>query len=212
MQNQYAKLITSNFPLLNSPELLSTIMEVASFKKVKTGEVLMDVGQYIKFMPLVVSGVIKVIRVDDPENEILLYYLEGGKTCAMSMTCCMQEVKSNIRATIEEDAEIIMIPVQYVDQWMMKFPAWKNFIMNTFSNRFDQLLQTIDTVTFKRMDDRILKYLEEKLNTSQIPFVASSKTEIASDLNTSREVISRMMKKLELDGKVKTEKGKIYLV
>lgn len=207
-----AKLIRDSFPELNHPDLLSEIEKVGSVVQVKPDEVLMEVGKYIQFMPLVIHGVIKIIRRDEEGNEILLYYLEGGKTCAMSMSCCLQTVKSNIKATVIEEAQMILIPVKYVDEWMSKYTGWKNFIMNTYTTRFDQLLHAIDVIAFKKMDERLLVYLQEKIHSIQEDFVFSTHREIASELNTSREVVSRMLKKLEIEDQIKVIKGKIYLV
>lgn len=204
-------LLIQQFPILQQQELLAEITDVSELIEASEGTVLMDVGQYIKFMPLVLEGVIKVIREDEDGNEMLLYYLEGGKTCAMSMTCCMQQVQSNIRAVVVEDAKFVAIPVQYVDEWMMKFSAWKNFILNTYQNRFDQLLGAIDVIAFKKMDERLLSYLKKRISVIEEPFVAATHQEMASELNTSREVVSRMLKKLEMEGSVTNRKGKFYV-
>ncbi len=211
MEDKIITILRQQFPLLASPDLSKVIAEVGQIRNAKRGDILMDVGKYIRFMPLVTAGVIKIIRQEENGKEVLLYYLEGGKTCAMSMTCCMQQVKSNIRATVEEDAEIIMIPVQYVDEWMMKYSAWKNFIMQTYSSRFDQLLNTIDIFAFQKMDQRLLNYLQKKMVSTQLKFVASTNTEMAQELNTSREVVSRLLKKLELEGAITIDKGKVFL-
>lgn len=211
MESTIADMLRKQFPSLGHAGLQNAIAEVAQLKIAKRGDVLMDVGKYIQFMPLVVSGVIKIIRKEESGKEVLLYYLEAGKTCAMSMTCCMQRAKSNIRATVEEPAEIIMVPVQFVDQWMMEFPAWKNFIMHTYSNRFDELLHTIDVFAFQKMDERLLQHLKKKKTSTKMPFIASYNTQLAQELNTSREVISRVMKKLETEGQIRINKGKIYL-
>lgn len=205
-----SELIKQNFPELKQPDLLLEIEKVGTVVQGKPGDVLMEVGKYIQFMPLVVSGVIKIVRQDEDGNEILLYYLEGGNTCAMSMSCCLQSAKSNIKATVIEDVKLITIPVNYVDSWMSKYTHWKSFVMNTYNSRFDQLLHAIDVIAFKKMDERLLVYLKEKISSIQEDFVFSTHREMASELNTSREVVSRMLKKLELEGKIKTAKGKIY--
>ncbi len=204
--------IKDYFPSLSHPELLKEIVEVSELREVPKGEVLMDVGRYIQFMPLLLKGVIKIYREDEDGNEILLYYLESGKTCAISMTCCMQKEKSSIRAIVEEDTEFISIPVQYVDEWMMKHRAWKDFILMTYTNRFDQLLTALDVIAFKKMDQRVLHYINEKLKSSDKKHITNTHQEIALELNTSREVVSRMLKKLELAEEITMKRGEISIV
>jgi CRP/FNR family transcriptional regulator len=206
------ELIRTHFPLLAQPDLLADISAVGTLQSAKEGEILMEVGRYIQSMPLVLEGLVKIIREDEEGNEILLYYLEGGKTCAMSMTCCMQQEKSNIRAVVEEDAQMINIPVRYVDEWMMRHQAWKNFILLTYNQRFEQLLHAIDVIAFKKMDERLLHYLREKIKASEKAFISSTHQEIAYELNTSREVISRMLKKLELAGLIGMRTKEIRLL
>ena len=207
-----AKLIRNNFPDLSETSLLQEIEKKGEVVKAQTGDVLMEVGKYIQVMPLVLEGVIKIVRQDDEGNEILLYYLEGGKTCAMSMSCCLQTTKSNIKATVIEDVKMITVPVQEVNDWMMKYTSWKNFILNTYTQRFDQLLHAIDVIAFKKMDDRLYSYLSQKIESIQEIFVSSTHKEMASELNTSREVVSRMLKKLELEEKIEIRKGRIYMM
>lgn len=205
-------LVSQYFPMFRDIKLLEAIDSVASFKIVPKGELLMDVGVYIKFMPLVLNGLIKVMREDNEGNEILLYYLESGKTCAMSMTCCMQLEKSSIRAVAEEDTEIVMIPVQYVDDWISEHKEWKHFILNTYSRRFDELLEAIDIFAFKKMDERLLSYLQKRAEVLGDKAFNMTHQEMALELNTSREVVSRLLKKLEQNKQIKITKSKIVLL
>ena len=198
--------------MFRDKKLLEAIDWVASFKTVPKGELLMDVGVYIKFMPLVLNGLIKVMREDNEGNEILLYYLESGKTCAMSMSCCMQLEKSSIRAVAEEDTEIVMIPVQYVDVWISEHKEWKHFILNTYSRRFDELLEAIDIFAFKKMDERLLSYLQKRSDVLGENAFNMTHQEMALELNTSREVVSRLLKKLEQNKQIKVTKSKIVLL
>jgi CRP/FNR family transcriptional regulator, anaerobic regulatory protein len=198
--------------MFRDQKLLGAIDSVASFKKVPKGELLMDVGGYIKFMPLVLNGLIKVMREDKEGNEILLYYLESGNTCAMSMSCCMQLEKSSIRAVAEEETEIVMIPVQYVDDWISEHKEWKHFILNTYSRRFDELLEAIDIFAFKKMDERLLSYLQKRTDVLGNNAFNMTHQEMALELNTSREVVSRLLKKLEQNKQIKVTKSKIVLL
>jgi len=166
----------------------------------------MDIGQAINQIPLVLKGSIKILREDEEGNEIFLYYLEPGHACATSITCCMSGQRSTIRAIAEDDTEYLAIPVQYSDEWMLKYKTWKNFVMNTYAERFEELLKAIDQLAFKKMDERFSKYLHDN---SEIHI---SHQEIAYDLNTSREVISRLLKQLERMGSIKLGRNRIIIL
>ena len=200
-----------HYPQFTDEKLLQDLGSVAVIKTVKKGDKLMDVGSYIKFMPLVISGLIKVMREDADGNEVLLYYLEAGNTCAMSMNCCMKIEKSGIRAIAEEDSEFIMIPVEYVDDWVSKHKQWKDFVLNTYSSRFDELLEAIDIFAFKKMDERLYKYLQKRTELFGDKASQITHQEIAFELNTSREVVSRLLKKLEQNGQIAVTKTGIKL-
>jgi CRP/FNR family transcriptional regulator len=182
---------------LFEPELLKEINEVAIFKEIPEGTTLINIGQYIKSMPLLISGVIKVLREDQNGDELLLYFLENGDTCAMTMTCCMGDTKSEIKAIAETDATLVMIPIQKMEVWSEKYKSWRNFIFQSYHNRLMELLQTVDSIAFLNMDDRLLKYLQNKVKVTHNTLIQTTHQEIAYDLNTSRVVISRLLKKLE---------------
>jgi CRP/FNR family transcriptional regulator len=200
------------FPLINNTELLNKIEQHGIYKEVKAGDTLMEFGQFIKSVPLIVSGCIKVLRQDEEGNELFLYYLYPGETCAMSLTCCMVNQKSEIRAVAEEDSSFIAIPIQYLDVWMNEYPEWKNLIMQTYSSRFRDLLNTIDNIAFKNMDERLEEYLYSKTKAAQSNTLNITHQEIASELGTSREVISRLMKHLERKGKIQLGRNKVVIV
>lgn len=200
------------FALLNDKELFEEINTVGFIKSVEAGTMLMDIGQYIKYMPLVLSGSVKITREDNDGNEILLYYLEGGNTCAVSFTCCMQNETSGIRAIAEEDTELIMIPVEYMDIWMGKYKDWRNFVLFTFSRRMDELFETLDSIAFDSMDKRLIKYLKDRSRVLKKEEFTITHQEIALSLNSSREAVSRLLKKLENMGAIKLGRNKIQLL
>lgn len=189
LQNFYGELF--------EPELLKEINEVAIFKVIPEGTTLINIGQYIRSMPLLISGVIKVLREDQNGDELLLYFLENGDTCAMTMTCCMGDTKSEIKAIAETDATLVMIPIQKMEVWSEKYKSWRNFIFQSYHNRLMELLQTVDSIAFLNMDDRLLKYLQNKVKVTHSTLIQTTHQEIAYDLNTSRVVVSRLLKKLE---------------
>jgi CRP/FNR family transcriptional regulator len=179
---------------------------------VKAGEIIMDTGQYIKFIPILLSGSIKIIRQDDKEGEILLYYVGSNETCAMSLTCCLAHQKSRIKAIAEEDTDMVTVPIGKMEEWMVKYNSWKTFVMLTYSARFDELLKTIDSIAFHKVDERLLKYLHDKAAVSGSSLIQVSHQQIAEELNSSREVISRLLKQLEHNGGIRLGRNKIELL
>ena len=178
-------------------ELIEEIDRVATLKHVAAGTKIMDIGQYIKSMPLLIEGAIKILREDEEGDELLLYFLEKGDTCAMTMTCCVGNHKSEIRAITELDTVLVMIPIGKMEEWTGKYKSWRRFVFDSYHNRLMELLETIDNVAFKKMDERLLKYLKDKVAVTGSNIIKSTHQEIAYELHTSRVVISRLLKKLE---------------
>ena len=193
-------------------QLLVEIDKVALIKDFKDGDVIIDFGDSIKKMPLLLSGAIKILREDFDEGELLLYFIEKGDTCSMSMTCCIGESKSEIRAVAETDGQVIMIPVMYMEIWLGKYKSWRNYIFNSYNNRLKEMLNTIDNLAFMNMDQRLLNYLLEKSKINTSKQINITHQEIAYELNTSREVISRLLKKLEQGGEIKLHRNHIELL
>ena len=199
------ELLREKFKNIFEKELLDELQAIGKPVNVKA-------GQYIKFIPLLLSGSIKIIRQDDTDGEILLYYVGSNETCAMSLTCCMAHQKSRIRAIAEEDTEMITVPVEKMDEWMIKYESWKNFVMQTYNARFDELLRTIDSIAFQKVDERLENYLKSKAELTESKLLVVSHQQIAEELNSSREVISRLLKHLEKNGKIKLGRNKIELM
>lgn len=204
LQEKYAHLFED--------ELLEEMNQVATFKEIKAGDKLIDFGAYVRSMPLIVSGAIKVLREDENGDELLLYFVEAGETCAMTMTCCLGNTKSEVRAIAELDSKLIMLPVQKMEEWMGKYKSWRNFVLNSYQARMTELLNTIDKIAFLKMDERLLNYLEEKVKVSKDKFINSTHQEIAYELNTSRVVISRLLKRLENDGLIELQRNRIKVL
>ena len=195
--------LRKNYGHLFEDALLAEISEVGMVKEFSEGVKLIDIGEYIKTIPLLVSGVIKIIREDNDGDELLLYFLEKGDTCAMTLTCCLGQTKSEIRAVAETDAELILIPVQKMEEWSGKYKSWRNFVLNSYHRRLNEMLETIDSIAFLKMDERLLKYLLEKARVSEDNIINNTHQEIAYELHTSRVVVSRLLKKLENIGRIK---------
>ncbi|MGJ1265630.1 Crp/Fnr family transcriptional regulator [Sphingobacterium spiritivorum] len=194
------------------PRLINEIEEVARFLSFKKADVLIDAGQYIKVMPLLVEGAIRIMREDPWEGELLLYFLEKGDTCAMTLACCLGDKKSEIKAVAETDALVAMIPVSKMEEWLAKYSSWRNFVFTSYNRRMEEMLGAIDQLAFHKMDVRILHYLEEISKINNTRSINKSHQEIADALNTSRVVVSRILKVYENEGKVRLNRSTIDLL
>lgn len=188
-------------------ELQEEILKNGVFKTFQTNDVLIREGQFITRFPLVLKGLIRVTRASDDGNELLLYYLKQNEVCAMSLTCCMTNLTSTIKAIAEEETEVILLPVELLDNWMCKYASWKNFIMQTFQNRFRELIETIDSIAFLKLDERLVRYFTDRHKKSGTTTLNETHQDLALRLNTSREVISRLLKQLEKSGKIKLSRN-----
>jgi CRP/FNR family transcriptional regulator len=205
------QLLEKHFPTILDTDLVKGIVANATYKEVEEDDLLMDIGSKINTIPMIISGSVKVMREDEEGRELLLYYLQPGETCAMSLTCCMAFKRREIRAVTQEKVTMLSIPVEFMDEWM-KFRDWRSFVMNTYRMRFEELLESVDSIAFHRMDERLLKYLKDKSNSLNASEIHMSHQEIAVDLNSSREVISRILKQMENKGMVKLGRNKILLL
>ncbi|MFI2744386.1 Crp/Fnr family transcriptional regulator [Zhouia sp. PK063] len=193
-------------------ELITEIEKVGILKKFSSGDIIIDINQPLNFIPLLLNGNIKILREDMNGNELLLYFLESGDTCAMSLTCCMGNKKSKIRAIAEKDTELIMLPVAYMQVWFQKYTGWQQYILESYQIRFNEMLEAIDTLAFMKMDERLYKYLTDKVKLTGDTLLAITHQHIAEDLHTSRVVISRLLKQLENEGKITLHRNKINVI
>lgn len=206
------EVIKAKFPELNEPALLKEIAEFAIYKEVPAGKEIISYGQPIHMVPLVLTGSIKVMRMDEEGRELLLYYLYPGQTCALSLTCCIASNPSSVKAVAEDETEILFVPADKIDQWTQDYRSWKAFMMETYHDRFNELLETIDNLAFRHMDARLLHYLKEKSFALNQDTLNMTHQEIANELGTSREVISRLLKQLERLRKVKLGRNSIQII
>lgn len=188
-------------------ELQEEILKTGILKSFQPNDVLIREGQYITSFPLVLKGLIRVTRNNNDGNELLLYYLKQNEVCAMSLTCCMTNLTSNVKAVAEEETEVIMLPVEMLDNWMCKYPGWKQFVMQTFQNRFRELIDTVDSIAFLKLDERLVRYFIDRYKQTGTAKLNETHQDLALRLNTSREVISRLLKKLEKEGKIKLSRN-----
>jgi len=193
-------------------ELLEEIAKASSYHQVPSNTLLIDLGQYIKSIPLLISGAIKVFKEDNNGSELLLYFLEKGETCAMTMNCCLAVKKSEIRAITETDTRLIMVPVEKMEEWTGKYKSWSRFVFDSYHHRLTEMLSTIESLAFENMDQRLINYLKEKSRINNTKIIKNTHQEIAYDLHSSRVVISRLLKKLENLGKVELQRNAIEII
>ncbi|SRX55193.1 Crp/Fnr family transcriptional regulator [Aequorivita sp. CIP111184] len=204
--------LKENFANIFEDALIDEILEVGTLKNIKEGEKLIEIGDYVRSMPLLISGAIKILREDENGDELLLYFLERGDTCAMTLTCCLGQTRSEIRAIAELDTTIIMIPIQKMEEWTGKYKSWRNFVFQSYHARLTEMLETIDSIAFYNMDERLVKYLQNKQKITNDSIINSTHQEIAYELHTSRVVVSRLLKKLESLGKIKLFRNSIQII
>jgi CRP/FNR family transcriptional regulator len=212
MKEHIKQIVEEAYGFLFEPELMDELVINGSYKKLAAGDVLIEPGQQIKFMPLLLNGSVKIMRTDKQENEMLLYYIERGDTCAMSMSCCLGRNKSEILAVAEEDTELITFTVELMDAWVVKYRSWRSFVFESYSQRLQELLETIDSIAFMNMDGRLLKYLQDKVKVTGSTTINNTHQEIADELHTSRVVVSRLLKKLERNGVIQLHRNRIEVL
>lgn len=205
------KLNTAYADIFEKP-LLEEILQVGILKTYIENDKIIEIGDYIKAMPLLLDGAIKILREDNDGDELLLYFLEKGDTCAMTLSCCLGQTKSEIRAIAEKDTTLILIPIQKMEEWTSTYKTWRNFVFNSYQSRLTEMLDTIDTIAFLNMDERLMRHLKEKAKINESNTLQVTHQEIAYDLHTSRVVISRLLKKLELEGNIELHRNSILIL
>jgi len=172
---------------------------------------LIDIDDKMTHVPLILSGAVKIIREDKNGDEIALYFLEKGDTCAISFINCINRSKSMFRGLAEKETEGIFIPVSLVDEWLKKYKTWRYFIVDSYHMRLIEMVESIDSLAFMKLDNRLLKYLTDKVKIMKENTLIITHQEIADDINTSRVVVSRLLKQLENEGKIKIRRNRIII-
>jgi len=193
-------------------KLAEEIAKKSEIRTFKQGELIMKTGQYMRSTMLLVSGLIKIFREDEDGNEFFMYYLKPGQACALSMICATKQATSEIMAKAAEDTEVIAMPIEYMDQLMLNYKNWYYFVLETYRSRFEELLQTIDHIAFRNMDERLIFYLKKQQQTFNKNIFTLSFSEVARELNSSREVISRLMRKLSDKGRIGINKNQVEII
>jgi len=203
--------LLSSYQYIFEDQLLKEIDIIGRYKIIPEGITMVDINDPITFMPLVLEGAVKVLNQDQEGNEFLLYYLEVGDSCSMTMTCCFGNKKSKIRAVTEKETEICMIPIHMMEEWLIKYKTWRKFVFDSYDMRLKEMLDAINTVVFNNMEERLYKYLKDRAMVLRSKHLDITHYQIANDLNTSRVVVSRLVKKLHLTGRISSSRNRITL-
>jgi CRP/FNR family transcriptional regulator len=211
MQTLEKEELKSLFPTFE-PELLKAMEANGVVKHFESGEQIMRTGQFIKSTVLILDGLVKLYKEDEDGNEFFMYYLQQGNACALSMVCAAKNETSMVMARAITPVTALMIPIHLMDQWMIQYRSWYYFVLETYRTRFEELLDTIDQVAFRALDERLEFYLKKNVKALGTNILNVSHQEIATELNSSREVISRLLKKLEQNGKVVLHRNQVEVL
>ncbi|MEN8185599.1 MAG: Crp/Fnr family transcriptional regulator [Bacteroidota bacterium] len=193
-------------------DLIDEIVEAGYIDKFKVGDILIDIGEDMTHIPLILSGAVKIIRKEGDSDELVLYFLEQGDTCAVSFINCINRKKSIFKGVVENDVEAIFIPVDKVDEWLAKYKTWRYFIIDSYHFRLIEMVESIDGLAFRKMNQRLLKYLSDKAKINKSTDLEITHQQIAQDLNTSRVVITRLLKQLHNEGKIYSSRNKVKVL
>ncbi len=202
-------IITQSSELSTTPELLKHLQELGTVKHYLSGEVIMNENSIIRSIPIVMKGSIKVLRTEEDGREILLYYIKAGESCVMSFLGGLNGNTSKVKAEVEEDVEILFVPTEKVSQLMKTHPEWLDYILKLYHKRFEELLEMVNEVTFKKIDDRLFNLLQKKSELNQSKIINTTHEQLANELGTARVVVSRLLKVFEQDHKLKLGRNKI---
>jgi CRP/FNR family transcriptional regulator len=205
------KIIRQHFPVFDQLNLVEELADNCMLLQLQANAEILHENIYINTIPLVIEGTVKVSRIDNNGREVFLYYIKEGQSCAMTLTSFLRQEKSKVRAKTMEPSKLLTIPSNIVYNLNKKYPSWQQFVINTFSQRFEEMIQTIEGVVFSNMQERIINHLKKRAENQQSNAIIISHQEIATDLATSREVISRLLKQIEKEGLIRLSRNKIEL-
>lgn len=203
--------ILHQMDLFSEPQLQEEIIEHCQLLNYKKGDVIVREGQFVKVVPIVISGSIRVFQ-SKAEREILLYYVEPRQTCMMSLSACFFNNESPSQAVAKEPTQVLTVPARFITQWQKEYNSWNDFVIRTFRNRYDELLNTFESVIFDHIDKRVLEYLQCRVSNQSKKEIEISHQELANELGTTRVVISRILKQFEINGLIKLNRGSIKII
>lgn len=198
--------------LKSSPELVAKLYQNSIQKSYKAGSIILNENSYIRAIPIVIKGSLKVLRTEEDGREILLYYIKAGESCIMSFLGGMHNETSKVKAEVEDDAEILFLPIDKVSLFIKEYPQWLDYIFRLYHKRFEELLEIVNAIAFKKIDERLLNLLSKKAELTDSKTIAITHEQLANELGTARVVVSRLLKQLEDNGRVELGRNKIILV
>jgi CRP/FNR family transcriptional regulator len=204
--------IKTHYGYLFEDDLINEIAAIAVYKEFEANTIIIDVDSYMVSIPLIISGAIKILREDKEGDELVLYYIEKGDTCAMTLSCCMGDTKSKIKAVAETDISLLMIPKEKMSEWLSKYKSWQEYILQSYHSRLNEFIEAVDSIAFLNMDERLYKYLKDKAMVIGDDVLNVTHLQIANDLHTSRVVISRLLKALEKKEKIELNRNQIKIL
>lgn len=196
----------------SSPKLVEKLYEYSLQKEYKAGDIVLNENSHIRSIPIVMNGTLKVMRMEEDGREILLYYIKAGESCIMSFLGGLHNETSKVKAEVEEDAEILFLPLEKVNLFIKEYPQWLNYIFRLYHKRFEELLEVVNAVAFKKIDERLLNLLNKKSELTKSNTIVVTHEQLAAELGTARVVVSRLLRQLEDSGSVKLGRNKIVLV
>ncbi len=209
-QEEY-EILKNKFPLFEE-ELIKDLLKYGQLKTFSEDQQIMRTGQYFTSTILILDGLVKLYREGEEGEEFFMYYIQSGQACALSMICAAKNETSQIMAKAVHPTHILAVPIQMMDEWMRKYRSWYYFVLETYRSRFEEILVVIDNIAFKAMDERLVFYLKNHQKTLNSNTIQINHQTIANELNTSREVISRLLKKLEQIGHIKLHRNHIQII
>lgn len=207
----YLYLRMNIYEILN-PEFKKEIAESRDLKLFPTGTVILDIDSYVNYIPLVMSGSVKVVRTEEDGREILLYYLTPGESCISSILSGLTQDTSKVKAVVEEDAEILMLSLVKAKEWLTKYPEWSTFVFELYHKRFEDLVTMVNSIAFQKVDARLLYLLNQKAQLYKSKEISVTHQKLADELGITREAVSRVLKQIEMDGKIILSRNKITLL
>lgn len=209
--NSISHQIQLTFPQFE-PALKEKLAEICTYREFEAGESMMQTGQYVKSTMLILEGRVKLYRQGEDGGEFFMYYLQSGNACALSIICATRQKKSEVMAKAVENTKVLLVPIDQLDELMHLYKSWYHFVLETYRNRFEEVLEVVDQVIFKGLDERLYFYLNNQCEKLGSPDLKLTHQEIASDLGSSREVISRLLKKMEQKGFVHLHRNSLTWV
>lgn len=200
------------FPGFSESTLLDTYIQKSQVQEIPEGTQLLDIGSSIRVVPFVMDGAVKVLRGDDQGHALYLYHIQPGESCAMTLTSTLSRDQSQVRAVTLENTRLLAVPVAVIHNWYENDPVFRDFVLSTFQQRFQELLITLDQVTFQHIDNRLIQLLSDRADALERKILHITHQELADELNSSREVISRLLKQMEKKGMVELGRNRIKIL